>query len=59
MKIVRLVLLLSAISATAACQGNAVTDPRDVVSAPTVLSENSSSDTTTTRDGGHSMGSGT
>lgn len=60
MKIVHLVLLLSLVGVTAACNGGAITDPQTSAKvAPAPLFDGSARDTVTARDGSGGFGSGT
>lgn len=60
MKIVRLVLLLSVVGVTAACNGGAITEPEaSPKGVPAPPFNSTAPDTTNSRDGGHAIGSGT
>jgi hypothetical protein len=60
MKIVRLVLLLSLVVGSAACNGASITEPDTSASVdPAPLFNGTAADTTVSRDGSGGFGSGT
>ena len=60
MKIVRLVLLLSVVGIPAACNSATVTEPTPTATlSPTPLFDGATPADTTSRDGGHVIGTGT